>query len=126
MPRTISRRRTPPHRRFAGRERVFNLKVEFASLPRESIMRQGHMQKALFRLGPTTTAVFAFQKGGLISQHVFDGEAIIQVLRGRMSVRTSRRRHTLNADDLILLNPGVPHDFKALQPTRLLVTFVQR
>jgi quercetin dioxygenase-like cupin family protein len=126
MPTVKRRRRVPPRQRFAGTERVFNLRKAFAQLPRESTPRQGHMQKALYRLGPTTTAIFAFKKDGRIDHHVFDGEAIIQVLRGRISVCTKHKRHLLKTNELMMLDPGVPHDFKALRPTRLLVTFVQR
>jgi quercetin dioxygenase-like cupin family protein len=118
------RRRIPPRERFSGSERVFNLDKAFADLPGESTPRQGHMQKALYRLGPTTTAIFAFEKGGAIEQHTAEGESIIHVLSGRLSVRTSKSKHELRANDLLLLNPGVPHDLEALEPTRMLMTFV--
>lgn len=119
-----SRRRIHPRERFAGGERVFNLDKAFADLPSESQSRQGHMQKALYRLGPTTTAIFAFEKGGAIDQHSPEGESIIHVLTGRLSVRTAKAHHELKSNDLLLLNPGVPHDLKALEPTRMLMTFV--
>lgn len=118
------RRRIHPRERFAGAERIFNLERAFAELPAESQPRQGHMQKALYRLGPTTTAIFAFDKGGSIDQHSPEGESIIHVLTGRLSVRTAKKRHELGPNDLLLLNPGVPHDLKALEPTRMLMTFV--
>jgi len=120
-----SRPRVPPRDRFAGTERIFNLDKAFAELPAESTARQGHMQKALYRLGPTTTAIFAFDKNGGIDQHTMDGEAILHVLSGRLSVRTSTISHELKTNDLLLLDPGVPHDIKALEPTRMLMTFVQ-
>lgn len=119
-----SRQRVPPRDRFAGTERIFNLDKAFAELPGESTVRQGHMQKALYRLGPTTTAIFAFDKGGGIDQHTMEGEAILHVLSGRLSVRTSKIGHELKTNDLLLLDPGVAHDIKALEPTRMLMTFV--
>lgn len=118
------RRRIHPRERFAGAERIFNLDKAFADLPAESQPRQGHMQKALYRLGPTTTAIFAFDKGGSIDQHSPEGESIIHVLTGRLSVRTAKARHELGPNDLLLLDPGVAHDLKALEPTRMLMTFV--
>ena len=121
-----NRPRIPPRERFAGSERVFSLDAAFAELPAESTARQGHMQKALYRLGPTTTAIFTFDKGGHIDQHTVEGEAIIHILSGRLSVRTAAARHELKTNDLLLLDPGVLHDFKALEPTRMLMTYVQR
>jgi quercetin dioxygenase-like cupin family protein len=119
-----NRHRVPPRERFAGSERLFNLDKAFADLPAESTARQGHMQKALYRLGPTTTAIFQFEQDGEIDQHSVDGESIIHVLSGRLSVRTSTAQHELRANDLLLLDPGVSHDLKALEPTRMLMTFV--
>jgi quercetin dioxygenase-like cupin family protein len=119
-----SRPRIPPRVRFAGTERVFNLDQAFAELPAESTPRQGHMQKALYRLGPTTTAIFEFSAGGGIDQHTIEGESTIHVLSGRLSVRTAVAQHELGPNDLLLLDPGVPHDLTALEPTRMLMTFV--
>ena len=119
------RPRVPPRERFSGTERVFNLDKAFAELPAESTARQGHMQKALYRLGPTTTAIFAFEKGGHIDQHTAEGEAIVHILSGLMSVQTAAAVHELKTNDLLMLDPGVPYIFKALAPTRMLMTFVQ-
>ena len=121
---TKSRPRVPPRERFKWTERVFNLDKAFADLPGESTSRQGHMQKALYRLGPTTTAIFAFEKGSTIDQHTMEGEAIIHVMSGRLSVRTAKGKRDLRTNDLMLLDPGVPLDLKALEPTRMLMTFV--
>lgn len=118
------RLRVPPRERFQGTERVFNLEQAFNQLPAESTARQGHMQKTLYRLGPTTTAIFQFEKGGSINQHTMEGEAIIHVLSGRMSVQTASDRHELGPNDLMLLDPGVRHDFTALEACRMLMTFV--
>ena len=121
-----NRPRVHPRERFAGTERVFNLDKAFAELPTESTARQGHMQKALYRLGPTTTAIFTFEKGGHIDRHTAEGEAIIHVLSGRLSIQTAATTHELKTNDLLLLDPGVPYTFKALEPTRMLMTFVQQ
>ena len=119
------RRRVPPVQRFSGVERAFNIDAAFAELPAESTSRQGHMQKALYRLGPTTTAIFAFEKGGRIDKHTAEGEAIIHVLSGHLTIQTATTAHDLKTNDLLMLDPGVPYTFKAIQPTRMLMTFVR-
>jgi quercetin dioxygenase-like cupin family protein len=116
--------RVPPRQRFAGNEHVINLDKAFTDLPRESTVYQGHMQKAIYRLGPTTTAIFQFEKGGTMDQHAVEGEAIIHVLSGRLGVRTPSKNHELRGGDMLLLNPGVPHDVKAMEPARMLLTVV--
>lgn len=116
--------RVPPRERFAGNQHVINLVKAFEQLPRESVPRQGHMQKALYRLGPTTTAIFAFEAGARLDQHALEGEAIIHVLTGRVHVQTDQAKHELGPDDLLLLNPSVPHDVTAIEPTRMLLTVV--
>lgn len=119
-----TRPRTPPRQRFAGSERLFDLNTAFAELPAESVLRQGHMQKALYRLGPATTAIFAFEAGGGLDQYTVAGEAIIHVIRGRLQVRTDEGSYELTRDQMVLLDPGIPHDLHALEPTRLLLTVV--
>lgn len=118
------RRRVPPRERFSGKERVFDLEQAFADLPAESTLRQGHMQKALYRLGPTTTAIFTFERGGRIDRHRLDGESIMHVLSGCLEIRTPRGTRELGPGEMMLLNPGVPHDLTARRATRMLMTFV--
>jgi quercetin dioxygenase-like cupin family protein len=118
------RRRPPPRERFAGVEKLFNLTREFDQLPSESVIRQGHMQKALYRHGPITTAIFTFEADGAIDQHVVDGESILHVLEGRLFVRTSLSEYTLGPGEVLLIDPGVPLDLRAIAPTRMLMMWV--
>ena len=118
------RLRVPPRERFAGSERIFDLATAFAELPAESVSRQGHMQKTLYRLGPTTTAIFSFEAGGALHQYTVDGEAIVHVIKGRLRLSTSSHDHELTSDQMLLLDPGVPHELIALQPSHVLLTVV--
>ena len=118
------RLRVPPRERFAGSERVIDLDDAFAQLPAESVSRQGHMQKALYRLGPTTTAIFAFEAGAGLDPYTADAEAIIHVVEGRLRVRTHGNEYELTRNQMLLLDPRVPHGIKALAPTRMLLTTV--
>ena len=118
------RLRVPPRERFAGSERIFDLEAAFAKLPRESVARHGHMQKTLYRTGPTTTAIFAFEAGGGMEEYTVDGEAILHVLEGRLQVRPSASEYVLTGQQMVLLDPGVSHDLAAIEPTRMLLTVV--
>ena len=119
-----SRLRVPPRERFRGKERVFDLDRAFAELPRESVVRYGHIQKTLYRYGPTTTAIFAFEKGATLDAYRVEGEAILHVLAGHLKVKTEADAHELSAGQILLLDPDVEHSLSALEPTRLLLTVV--
>jgi quercetin dioxygenase-like cupin family protein len=123
---TPGRVRTDPRERFAGSEKHFDLAREFEQLPRESVLRQGHMQKALYRHGPATTGIWIFEKDGGLTQHVIEGEAFIHVLEGRLFVRTAENEYTLGAGEILLLDAGTPHDMRAVVKTRMMMTFVMR
>ena len=118
------RLRVPPRERFAGSERIFDLEAAFAKLPRESVARHGHMQKILYRTGSTTTAIFAFEAGAGLDRYTADAEAIIHVVEGRLRVRTQGNEYELTRNQMLLVDPRVPHDIKALAPTRMLLMTV--
>ena len=42
-----------------------------------------------------------------------------------MNVATAEHEYVLGPNDLLLLDPGVPHDLKAIEPSRMLMTFVR-
>jgi quercetin dioxygenase-like cupin family protein len=125
MSESSGRTRVHPRERFAGHEKLFKLSDEFATLPKESSVHQGHMQKALYRHKAVTTAIFAFEAGGAINEHQTEGELTIHVLTGKLFVRTAENEYTLGPNELLLLDPGVTHDIKAVEATKLLMTFVQ-
>lgn len=118
------RRRVAPRERFAGNQKHFSLDREFEQLPRESEFRQGHMQKAIYRHGSVTTGIFTFEANGTIEQHQVEGESSIHVLEGELFVSTPENEYTLHANDILLLDPTVPHDIRAVQPSRMLMTVV--
>ena len=118
------RLRVPPSERFAGNERRLDLEQAFAYLPIESVVRRGHIQKTLYRLGPTTTAIFAFEKGALLERYAVDGEAIIHVIAGHLQVRTESKTYDLGPHQLLLLDPGVPHELRGVERTQMLLTVV--
>lgn len=55
-----------------------------------------------------------------------DGTVIVHVLSGTVTVSTPGETHALSAEMMLLLEDGVPHDVRALAPSRLLVTVYLR
>ena len=118
-----SRLRVHPERRFAAPVVAFSLNDAVAELRRERGGGQhGHRQKALYRHGPTTVALFDFDEGAALTEHAADGAVVIQALNGRLEVRADGRTHRLDAGALLAMAPGVPHEVRALQPSSMLLT----
>ncbi len=121
---SADRNRIHPQERFAPPEELIDLDAAAAQLAAEdSDIANGHRQIALCKHGPMTAALFTFQAGSHLDDHVVDGPVLIQVLTGRVTITTSDGVHDLPAGSLLRLAPGVRHDVKAAEDSRLLVTF---
>lgn len=117
------RSRPHPAMRFSPPEDRVDLNAEIKALLEEPGSGQhGHRQKALFHHGPATLALYAFEAGSKLPNHVVDGSVIIQVLQGRLVVATENARHELSAGDLLRLAPGVVHDVEAVDQSQMLLT----
>lgn len=116
--------RVPPAQRFAAPEQFFDLAEAVESLRREPNRTGGHRQKALYRRGSTTMAVFAFDAGAELSDHVTDGLVLIQGLDGVLLVRTAETEqgYELTPGKVVSLAPGVRHSVTALQEGAMLLT----
>jgi quercetin dioxygenase-like cupin family protein len=113
-----NRLREHPRERFAPSERIIDLDDCFRELleePHEPI--EGHRQIAIARRNNLTLVAFHFEEGALV-----DGQVTIQVLQGRLLVRTRERTHRIDDGQLLVLAPGVRHDLRALRETRMLLT----
>lgn len=121
--RQSTRVREHPSVRFAGTQTVLDLPDSIESLLSEGPAGQhGHRQKALFHHGSTTLALFSFEQGSTLPDHVVDGVVIIQVLTGKLGVKISGQEHTLMPSQVLVLAPGVPHDVNAYEESHMLLT----
>ena len=119
-----SRLREHPAKRFAPSEHSLSLDEEFDKLSGEKHPAvNGHRQEAIYKHGPMTLVVFAFDSGGFMKEHeVRDGTVTIHVLEGDLTVRTSENEYRLSRNGVLLLAPGVKHDVMAAQQSRMLLT----
>ena len=117
------RLRPHPQERFAPSSLQFNLREWAAKLraePHDAI--DGHRQMAIYRHGPVTLLLFAFDRGGELREHQVDGVVTIHVLSGRLTVDAGEVHANLNAGELITLAPGLPHTAKATEGAEAIVT----
>jgi len=117
------RLRPAPTERFAGQSHVFNLDTALKELRAEAHpARNGHRQKTIFQRVPVTKVLFAFDAGGALANHSAHGLVTIHVLEGRLMVQADEQDQELNAGEILILNPDVPHDVRASQASAMLLT----
>ena len=117
------RLREHPERRFDPPQLPFDLEAVAARLLAEPLPANRRLrQETLYRHGPLTLALFLFEQGASLPQHVAEGVATVHVLQGRLKMETEGTAHDLPAGSLLVLAPGVRHDVQAIEPSRMLLT----
>ena len=117
------RLRTPPTERFEGPTHVFSLDDALAQLRAEDHpAREGHRQITLLHRPQVTQVLFSFAAGGHLDRHSARGVVTIHVLEGTLRVAAAGVDHELSANELIVLDPDVPHDVRASEPAAMLLT----
>ncbi|MES2522257.1 MAG: AraC family ligand binding domain-containing protein [Gemmatimonadota bacterium] len=117
-----SRRRPRPSDRFAGPEHMLDMGETLRALRAEAKAgANGHRQITLVHEGPVRLVLFAFDQRGRMPEHRAPGWVTIQVVRGRLQVRTPERLHTLDEGQILALAPGVPHDVEASEEADMLL-----
>ena len=114
------RSREHPDVRFAPPQHVIDLRAQARELA-QAPARRGHRQKALYRHGRITVALFTFDAGSRLPEHVAAGAVTINVLDGRLQVAAGGQEHALPAGTLLILAPGVPHAVRAEEPSTVLL-----
>jgi quercetin dioxygenase-like cupin family protein len=116
-----NRNRAHPEVRFAPEQHEIDLRAVARELAAEPASRGGRRQRALYRHGRLTVALFPFEAGGGLPDHVAAGVVTINVLDGRLRVIAGAEEHDLPAGKLLVLAPGVRHDVAAPEASTMLL-----
>lgn len=117
------RLRQHPDERFSAPQHHVDLSAITAQLRAEPLPSQrNHRQETLYRHGPVTIALFLFERGARLPQHVAEGVVTVHVLEGRLNMTAEGKSHDLSAGQLLVMAPGVRHDVHAVDSTRMLLT----
>ncbi|MCE9591725.1 MAG: cupin domain-containing protein [Planctomycetes bacterium] len=117
------RLRQHPDERFLAPLHHIDLGEIAAQLLGEALPSQRkHRQETLYRHGPVTVALFLFDSGAHMAQHVAEGVVTVHVLEGRLRMTAEGKSHDLSAGQLLVMAPGVRHDVHAEEATRMLLT----
>ncbi len=120
---SADRGRTPPRERFVGSQHVFDLAAESERLRNEPDGgRDGHRQITLFRGGDVSIVLFDFEAGGWLKEHAADGYVAVHVLSGDIEMTTGEQDYRMPAGSLLVLQPGIEHDVRAVTPSRMLLS----
>lgn len=88
-------------------------------------VESGTVSKTLLNLPKFKQVLFAMDANQELSEHRAPFVALVQVLDGRLRMRVAGQDHTLGAADWLLMPPDAPHDVRADEPTRFLLTLVK-
>jgi quercetin dioxygenase-like cupin family protein len=117
------RLRPHPSERFAGESHAFDLGEVLRDLRTEAHPAEsGHRQITIFQRPPVTQVIFAFEPSGELTDHTAHGLVTIHVLEGQLVVQADGRDHALRAGSILVLNPDVRHNVRALEASALLLT----
>ena len=117
------RLRTPPAERFAGSLHVFSLSAALEQLRAEDHpARDGHRQVTIFSRAPVTQVLFSFEPEGRLVEHSAPGLVTIHALEGRLLVSARGEESELGPGSVLILDPDVPHDVRAVELSAMLLT----
>jgi quercetin dioxygenase-like cupin family protein len=122
MPEFEERLRPRPAERFSGAEHLLDLNATLRGLREEPRLgSNGHRRIALLHHGPVRLVLYTFDEGGLIPEHHAPGWITIHSLRGVIRVTTPAKAYTLEAGQVLALDPEIPHDVEALTEADMLL-----
>lgn len=83
------------------------------------------VSKPLLHTDTCKLIVFAMDAGQSISEHHAPYVGTVHVLDGRLDFTVAGERHTLAANDWLVMPFDARHDLVALEPTRFLLTLLK-
>ena len=118
--RDAARGREHPTARFAAPQHEIDLRAVTGELG-GTAARRGQRQRTLYHHGRLTIALFTFDAGAGLPDHVAAGVVTINVLDGRLRVKSGGVDHDLRAGKILVLAPGVRHDVLAEEASTMLL-----
>jgi quercetin dioxygenase-like cupin family protein len=70
--------------------------------------------------------LFAFDKGEGLSTHAASGDAMVQVLHGKVSLTIGGKEVKAKAGEVVVMPADIPHSVNAVEPFKMLLTVVKK
>ncbi|MCC6423728.1 MAG: cupin domain-containing protein [Phycisphaerales bacterium] len=117
------RLREHPENRFAAPLHQIDINKVANQLSAEPLQgKRLHRQETLYKHASATIALFLFEKDAYLPEHLAEGVVSVQVLQGKLRMNVDGQANELSAGQILVLAPGVKHDVRALEPSRMLLT----
>lgn len=89
-------------------------------------VKSGTVSKTLMDAPTLKQVLFAMDAQQELSEHRAPFLAIVQVLDGQIRMHVDGHDHTLGPSHWLLMPPDTPHDVRADEPSRFLLTLVRK
>ncbi|MCC7351455.1 MAG: cupin domain-containing protein [Phycisphaerales bacterium] len=123
MSEPTERLREHPDNRFAAGQHLIDIHQVAQRLSAEPLQgKRMHRQETIYKHSSATIALFIFEQGANLPEHVAEGVVSVQVLQGKLRMNVQGQSNELSAGQILVLAPGVKHDASALEPSQMLLT----
>lgn len=72
------------------------------------------------------SAIFAFDKGELLSEHSAPADALVYILDGELEISINKVIHKVKKGEMILMPANIPHALKAIEKAKMLLIIVKK
>ena len=83
------------------------------------------VSKELIKEKTGSVTLFAFDKGQGLSEHTVSFNAFVYVIQGEADIFISGRKHSLKAEDMIVMPKNKPHALKANRRFKMLLVMIK-
>jgi quercetin dioxygenase-like cupin family protein len=97
------------------------LSDELAAVRAEAVRDGSRVTRMLLKSTEVRVAVVGMAKGVTWPQHTAKGRVVVKIEDGRVEVRAAAGSSELSAGMMMGLDPGEPHDVRALEDTVFLL-----
>lgn len=85
----------------------------------------GIVSKQILKNPSGNITVFSFAKGEGLSRHTAPFDAAVQILDGTAEITVGDTPHTLKSGDFLIMPANVPHELRATQNFKMLLTMIR-
>ena len=85
----------------------------------------GIASRTLIESPASTVTLFAFDKGQALSEHTAPFNALVCVTEGVLEITLAGAPHTVNAGQMIVMPPDVPHALRANEKSIMILTMIK-
>lgn len=118
---TSSSSRSPDHRAAAA-EPATRITLAEAEARLSADAEQPTRFERLYQRGPVTIMLRQFERGATVPDHSVPGTAMALVTEGHLEITVGDQAHSLQAGQMLVMEPDVVHNVRAIEASQMLLT----